>query len=70
MGYGGIIKHAVSYENQSINPLSLRERARVRVIMKFVKLHGAGNDYIYVDARYQSYDWPEVARRVSDRHLA
>jgi diaminopimelate epimerase len=42
--------------------------------MRFVKLHGAGNDYIYVDAREsaigrQSPDWPEVARRVSDRHF-
>lgn len=43
--------------------------------MKFVKLHGAGNDYIYVDAREsvtgttQSHDWPDVARRVSDRHF-
>ncbi len=37
--------------------------------MKFVKLHGAGNDYIYVDARSQTRDWPEMARRVSDRHF-
>jgi diaminopimelate epimerase len=42
--------------------------------MRFVKLHGAGNDYIYVDAREpalagQSPEWPEVARRVSDRHF-
>ena len=37
--------------------------------MNFVKLHGAGNDYIYVDARSQSRDWPEVARQVSDRHF-
>ena len=42
--------------------------------MRFVKLHGAGNDYIYVDARAsgsddRSPDWPEVARRVSDRHF-
>ncbi len=37
--------------------------------MRFVKLHGAGNDYIYVDARAQSRDWPDVARRVSDRHF-
>ena len=42
--------------------------------MRFVKLHGAGNDYIYVDAREsaigtQNPDWPEVARRVSDRHF-
>lgn len=42
--------------------------------MRFVKFHGAGNDYIYVDARKsssggQNRDWPEVARRVSDRHF-
>ena len=42
--------------------------------MKFVKFHGAGNDYIYMDARDleahgQDRDWPEVARRVSDRHF-
>ena len=37
--------------------------------MKFVKLHGAGNDYIYVDARSQNRNWPDVARRVSDRHF-
>ena len=37
--------------------------------MRFVKLHGAGNDYIYIDARGQSRDWPEVARQVSDRHF-
>ena len=42
--------------------------------MRFTKLHGAGNDYIYVDAREadnagQARDWSEVARRVSDRHF-
>ncbi len=42
--------------------------------MRFVKLHGAGNDYIYVDAREsaigsKSHDWSEVARQVSDRHF-
>lgn len=42
--------------------------------MRFVKMHGAGNDYIYVDAREsaigsKSRDWPEVARQVSDRHF-
>ena len=42
--------------------------------MRFVKLHGAGNDYIYVDARESDSagrrrDWAEVARRVSDRHF-
>ncbi len=37
--------------------------------MKFTKMHGAGNDYIYVDARDLSQDWPEVARKISDRHF-
>lgn len=42
--------------------------------MRFVKLHGAGNDYIYVDAREsvigsQSRDWPDLARQISDRHF-
>ena len=37
--------------------------------MRFVKLHGAGNDYIYIDARERDMDWPDLARRVSDRHF-
>ena len=37
--------------------------------MKFTKMHGAGNDYIYVDARSENCDWPELARRMSDRHF-
>ena len=37
--------------------------------MRFSKLQGAGNDYIYVDAREGERDWPELARQVSDRHF-
>ncbi len=37
--------------------------------MKFTKMHGAGNDYVYVDARSQEQDWPELARRMSNRHF-
>ena len=37
--------------------------------MKFTKMEGAGNDYIYVDARSQEQDWPELSRRMSDRHF-
>ena len=37
--------------------------------MRFSKLHGAGNDYIYVDARAGERDWTELARQVSDRHF-
>ena len=37
--------------------------------MRFTKMHGAGNDYIFVDGRGETRDWPAVARRVSDRHF-
>ena len=39
--------------------------------MKFTKMHGAGNDYIYVDCFAQSppADPAALARAVSDRHL-
>ena len=43
----------------------------VKMIQKlhFVKMHGAGNDYIYVDAMEYDMDDPAaVARMVSDRH--
>jgi diaminopimelate epimerase len=38
--------------------------------MKFTKMHGAGNDYVYVDAFRERlpHDLPELARVVSDRH--
>ena len=37
--------------------------------MHFTKLQGAGNDYIFVDGLREQRDWPEIARRVSDRHF-
>lgn len=37
--------------------------------MKFTKMHGAGNDYIYIDARDLDEDWPSVSRAMSDRHF-
>ncbi|MCC6572961.1 MAG: diaminopimelate epimerase [Planctomycetes bacterium] len=38
--------------------------------MSFVKMHGAGNDYIYLDARDKAPDnLPELARKMSDRHF-
>ena len=37
--------------------------------MKFTKMHGLGNDYIYVDAaRERVEDAPKLARIISDRH--
>ena len=32
-------------------------------------MHGAGNDYVVMDARNQTQDWPEVAKKISDRHF-
>ncbi|MCS7206553.1 MAG: diaminopimelate epimerase [Dehalococcoidia bacterium] len=37
--------------------------------MRFSKLHGAGNDYVVVDARNSDMDWPMVARAVCHRHF-
>ena len=37
--------------------------------MKFTKMHGAGNDYVYVYARFQNRDWNELSRQMSDRHF-
>jgi len=38
--------------------------------MQFTKMHGAGNDYVYVNCFQEtiSGDVPELARRISDRH--
>jgi diaminopimelate epimerase len=38
--------------------------------MKFTKMHGCGNDYVYVNCFEEQVDDPgEVAKRVSDRHF-
>ena len=37
--------------------------------MKFTKMHGAGNDYIYIDARALEEDWPRLSRSMSHRHF-
>ena len=35
----------------------------------FTKMHGAGNDYIYIDGRGLSLNWPELAVSMSRRHF-
>ena len=37
--------------------------------MKFTKMQGTGNDYIYIDGRGLQKDWPNLARSMSDRHF-
>ena len=36
--------------------------------MRFTKLHGAGNDFIVVDARERTRDWTKLAIALCDRH--
>lgn len=48
------------------------ERAAPNRPVPFVKLHGLGNCYLYVDIRDGSWagtDWSEQARRMSDRNV-
>ena len=38
--------------------------------MEFTKMHGAGNDYVYVDARdMPERDWGTLSQSISDRHF-
>jgi len=38
--------------------------------LNYTKLHGLGNDYLFIQAdRTDERDWPELARRMSHRHL-
>lgn len=41
-----------------------------RIAMKFTKMHGCGNDYVYVNCFEEQIRYPDkVARYVSDRHF-
>ena len=40
--------------------------------MKFTKMHGCGNDYIYINGMEEKIDperKPELVRRMSERHF-
>ena len=38
--------------------------------MKFVKMHGTGNDFVMIDGRGRpERDWPALAHRMCDRHF-
>ena len=36
--------------------------------MRFTKMHGAGNDYVLLDAREEEKDWSSLAKMMCDRH--
>jgi diaminopimelate epimerase len=37
--------------------------------MRFTKMHGAGNDFIVVEAKGDERDWPQLAITLCDRHF-
>jgi diaminopimelate epimerase len=37
--------------------------------MKFVKMHGTGNDFVLLEARGAEHDWPRLAQAMCDRHF-
>lgn len=43
-------------------------RESTRESIKFVKLHGGGNDYVLIDARHRQHEWASLAQAICDRH--
>ena len=39
------------------------------IALAFSKMHGAGNDYVFIDGRDLTLDWTKLAVAVSDRHF-
>ena len=37
--------------------------------MLFTKMHGAGNDFVVIDARSGDQNWGNLARSICDRHF-
>lgn len=37
--------------------------------MKFVKMHGTGNDFVLLEAQGDERDWPRLAQAMCDRHF-
>ncbi len=38
-------------------------------MIEFTKYQGTGNDYLFIDALSKQYDWPKLAKVISDRHF-
>ena len=50
--------------------MSIRDSIKESIGMRFTKMHGLGNDYVYVNCFKEKVEHPsEVARFVSDRHF-
>jgi len=51
-------------------PTFLSKYYTPEVCMKFTKMHGIGNDYIYVNCLEESIENPsEISKKISDRHF-
>ena len=37
--------------------------------MKFVKMHGTGNDFVIIEPPAEEVDWPALAKKACDRHF-
>lgn len=57
-----------------ISPVYIPRERKGSAMLKFTKMHGLGNDYVYVDCTREvpagfMENLPEIARRVSHRHF-
>jgi diaminopimelate epimerase len=52
-------------------PRAAKQARDTLASMRFTKMHGIGNDYVYIDGtQHAGLDFPRAARLVSDRHRA
>src|SRR5262249_55270924 len=63
-------QQAAGYDRVGIKARKTRKKERWATSMRFTKLHGAGNDYVYVDcfANPMPHDPAGLSQRISDRH--
>lgn len=64
--YANISKDFSLYQKN----VNIFQKDRGEKMLKFTKMEGLGNDYIYVDGIYQKVDMtPEFITHISDRHF-
>lgn len=65
-----VIQKFICYNQKGKRKNSFYINERGSNILKFTKMHGTGNDYIYVDCTKSTLDNPsKIAVKVSDRHF-
>ena len=43
--------------------------SEANTIIQFTKMHGAGNDYVFIDGRNSTLNWSSLSVSISDRHF-